>query len=206
MAQVTLDQAEKLSGEGGKFFKLKPDEFKTVRFLWDKWDDVSANMVHEISSSNSDGVRTFGTIDCPRVGGDPNTECKYCANGNVAVGRVIIPLYNLDDNKIQYWKRSTSWVAKDLKPVLDEVASLPSIANQTFKIKRTGSEMRDTKYTVTAVLNASDNRTKADFGVVDDPYKSGMIKKYGDESQSQGQQNAQGQNTSYQPRRTTDMF
>lgn len=212
MAQITLEQAEQLGGGSGKYFNLKQDEFKTVRFLWDNWSEVSAYAVHELMYVKQDGAKGFKTIDCPK-GADQNAPCKYCEgevkNSNdklsARVGRVIIPVYNLDDDCIQYWKRSTKWVMGTLKPVLDEVANLPSIANQTFKIKRTGSGT-DTTYSVTAVLNAQDNRTKASFGELEDPFTVGIISRYGEENQ----QNQQGQQsnapTGYTQRRTTAVF
>lgn len=218
MARVSLEEASKDSGGGSKYFKLKADESKQVRFLWNTWDDVGdmCFKVHELYSTTPDGQKNFNTIDCPNVEGS-NAHCKYCA-GEVLNGdnkkssyvyRVIIPVFNMEDGCIQYWKRSSKWVTDSLKPVLDEVANLPSIANQTFKIKRTGSGLNDTTYTVLPVMNASDNRTKTDFGEIEDPYDLGMISKYNAENQQpQGQQGqAQGQTASnYQPRRTTEVF
>lgn len=215
MAQITLEQAEQLGGGTGKYFNLKQDEFKTVRFLWDKWSEVSAYAVHEVMYARQDGAKGFKTVDCPK-GVDQNAECKYCAgeltnsDGKMSarVGRVIIPVFNLDDNCIQYWKRSTKWVMGTLKPVLDEVANLPSIANQTFKIKRTGSGM-DTTYSVTPVFNSQDNRTKASFGELEDPFTIGIISRYGEEN-NQNNQNQQAQQgnapTGYTQRRTTEVF
>lgn len=219
MANISLEQAGKLNEGGGKYFKLNPDESKQVRFLWDNWEEVSNNWcfgVHEIVTTLPDGKKQYSTVDCPRLD-DAQAECKYCANKNAQVGRVIIPMFIVDEGKIQYWKRSSSWVSKSLKPMLDEVAHLPSIANQTFKIKRTGSGMNDTTYNVLPVMNASDNRTKADFGEIENPYEMGAIQRYGDSTAPapQPQGNAQGYAqqgyaqpaTGYQPsRRTTDVF
>lgn len=213
MAQITLEQAEQLGGGTGKYFNLKQDEFKTVRFLWDKWSEVSAYAVHEVMYARQDGAKGFKTVDCPK-GVDQNAECKYCAgelinsDGKLSarVGRVIIPVFNLDDNCIQYWKRSTKWVMGTLKPVLDEVANLPSIANQTFKIKRTGSGM-DTTYSVTPVFNSQDNRTKVSFGELEDPFTIGIINRYGEENNQNQQQGQQGNApTGYTQRRTTEVF
>ena len=223
MGRITLDQADKLNEGGGNFFKLNADESKQVRFLWDRWEEVGEKWcfgVHALTTVSPDGSRRFVTVDCPKTA-DESVHCKYCAgeitnsNGSKSgrVGRIVIPLYNLDDNKIQYWVRSKDWVIKTLKPVLDEVANLPSIANQTFKIKRTGSGL-DTSYTPIPVMNASDSRTKASFGGVGDPYDLGLIRKYDDEvnQANQAQSNVQGQPAPQvqgnysQPRRTTEVF
>lgn len=206
MAKITWEQAEQLGGGSGKFFSLQPEEFKTVRFLWDKWEEVSLYAVHELMYTKSDNSRGFKTVDCPR-GADLNAECKYCDGEpkSARVARVIIPVYNLDENCIQYWKRSSKWVWGTLKPVLDEIASLPSIANQTFKIKRTGSD-KNTTYSVTPVFNSQDNRTKASFGELEDPYTVGIIHRYGEEN-NQNQNQQQNAPTGFtSTRRTVETF
>lgn len=218
MGRISLEQASKLNEGGSKYFKLNADESKQVRFLWDSFNEVGEKWcfgVHELYTTAPDGQKSFNTIDCPSAS-DASAHCKYCAgevlNGDnkrsAQVGRVIIPIYNIEEECIQYWKRSTKWVTNTLKPVLDEVANIPSIANQTFKIKRTGSGLNDTTYTVLPVMNASDNRTKADFGEVEDPYDLGMISKYGEGNQQPQGQQVQGQaaTSNYQPRRTTEVF
>lgn len=232
MGRVTFEQAEKLEDGGGLYFKLSPDESKQVRFLWDRWEEVGEGwlfMVHSITRVSPDGAKYFATIDCPQSS-DETAHCKYCSGEVVnsdnkksgRVGRVVIPLFNMDENKIQYWVRSKDWVLKTLKPVLEEV-NLPSLANQTFKIKRTGSGL-DTSYTPIVIAGSSDNRTKTSFGEVGDPFELGIIKKYEEQesSQVQGQNQAQGQyqqpqgqyqqapmqgqQAQFQPRRTTDIF
>lgn len=212
MAQISLEQAKKLNEGGGKFFKIGADESKQVRFLWDKWEEVNGWCygVHEIMETLPDGRQLYKSVDCPRADGS-QVECKYCASRTSRVGRVVIPLYLIDEDKIQYWKRSDKWVDGTLKPVLDEIAHLPSIANQTFKIKRTGSGFNDTSYSIVPVMNASDNRTKMDFGDLDNPYDLGLIINYGEENNKSSQQTQQTQqfnqpSTAFQPRRTTEMF
>lgn len=211
MAQVSFEKADKANEGGGRFFKLSSDESKQVRFLWDRWEEVEKwiYQVHEITNTTPDGKRTFSTIDCPVVEGVDKSACKYCSRGEVPVYRVIIPLFNVEEGRIQYWKRSYKWLTSNLKPVLDEVTHLPSIANQTFKIKRTGSDMQSTSYNVVPVMNSSDARTKADFGEVENPYDSGLVRRYGEEdNQSQQGQSQQGfaPQAGYQPRRTTEVF
>lgn len=218
MGRINLDQAEKMNeGGGGIYFKMNQDESKQVRFLWDSIDEIANKWmfgVHVVTTMTPDGARRTTTVDCPRTG-DPEAVCKYCSGEvknsdgkrSAQVPRVVIPLFNIEENKIQYWVRSYDWIKGTLRPVLDEVANLPSIANQTFKIKRTGTGL-DTTYTPIAVMNASDNKTKNDFGEIGDPYELGIIRKYGEENtsnQNQGQAQPAPQG-SYQPRRTTEMF
>lgn len=209
MAQLTLEQASQPNEGGGRYFKVSPDESKQVRFLIDKWEDIAPWCfgVHELSNVTPDGKRTFNTVDCPRAAGDTTAECRHCSSGNSYVKRVVIPVFNIEEGRIQYWKRSTTWVMNSLKPVLEEVAHLPSIANQTFKIKRTGSDMQNTNYNILPVMNASDTRVAADFGELEHPMESGVIKKYGEENNQpqQGQQNFAPQ-AGYQSRRTTEVF
>lgn len=209
MAQITLEQASNFGGNGGKYFKINADESKQVRFLVNRLEDLNnwSFGVHELSSTSADGNKSFDTVDCPRAGG-AEVECKYCEQGIKKSGVTIIPVFNIDENKIQYWKRSSSWVRNNLIPLLEELTTLPSIANQTFKIKRTGSTMNDTRYTVILVPNATDNRDSSSFGDVESPYDSGMIKKYGEVQNAAQQPQGQPiqQSTGYVPRRTTEMF
>ena len=74
------------------------------------------------------------------------------------------------------------------------------------KIKRTGTGL-DTTYT--PIVIGSDTGTdinKDKFGEVEDPFKVGMIKRYGEENNTKQVQQAQQPVTNYAPRRTTDMF
>lgn len=212
MAQVSFEQASKAS-KGGKFFKVDPDEGKQVRLLIDKWEELEklCFAVHSVVTTNPDGSKSYDVIDCPRGGGSiPDAECKYCANKSSAVVyRVLLPLYNVDEGVVQYWLRSYSWVEKTLKPVIvDTTQGLPSIANQTYKIRRTGSG-KETVYTPVPVMNATDNKTKNDFGEVEtNPFELNMISRYGENNTNQ-QSQAQTQQapaTEYTTRRTTDMF
>lgn len=209
MAQVSFEQASKAS-KGGKFFKVDPDEGKQVRFLIDKWEELEklCFAAHSVVTTNPDGSKSFDTIDCPRGGGSiPDAECKYCASKNAVVYRVLLPLYNVDEDSVQYWLRSYSWVEKTLKPVIiDTTQGLPSIANQTYKIRRTGTG-KDTVYTPVPVMNSADNKTKADFGEIEtNPLELNMISKYGESTQSQQAPTQQAPATEYTTRRTTDMF
>lgn len=225
MGRINVDQAEKLNErKGGNYFKINQDESKQVRFLWDSASEIAEKWlfgVHSVTSVSPDGSRHYAIVDCPKSGGDPDAICKYCAgevmNPNnskiVTVPRVVIPLFNIDEGSIQYWVRSYDWVKKSLLPVLEESSGLPSLANQTFKVKRAGSGL-DTSYTVLPVINSNDARTKNDFGEIKDPFDLGIIKRYGEENnQNQGQNQGQGQGqpfgqapqTGYQ-RRTTEMF
>lgn len=202
MAQVTVEQAEKgLNEGGGKFFKLRPDEFATVRFLWDNLGDVKYFKVHEIKSTKQDGSSMFATVDCANEQDSMNV-CQYCNSKSQPVYRVIIPLYNVEEDKIQYWKRSYSWYKNTLKPILEEYTNLASLASQQFKIKRTGSDMNNTSYTPIPV-GVPDNSTKVSFGEVEDFYNVGIIKKTLDNQQQTAQQPQQSP-TNYAPRRTAD--
>ena len=211
MAKFGLEDAANLNGGGGKYFKVNADESKVVRFLWNKWEEVNdcAYRVHSIRTVRQDGSTAYSTISCPKQE-DLDAPCDYCEGNGIpkdnAVGRVCIPLYNVDDGRIQYWLRSADWVTKTLKPILEELSDLPSLAMARVKIKRTGTGL-DTTYT--PIVIGSDTGTdinKDKFGEVEDPFKVGMIKRYGEENNTKQVQQAQQPVTNYAPRSTTDMF
>lgn len=201
------DQAKNLSGGGSSFFKLQDGETARVRFLYNVIGEIEPYAVHSINQGTN-----FATIDCSRGPGEPADVCKWCASGNNPVSRVVLALYNMDSNEIQYWTRSGSWVEGTLLPTLEEIPQNQPISGQIFKVKRTGKTMQDTKYNVMAEMGSTnDMQTKDKFGEVKDPFEANIIKPNDYEfpvatanTNSFGNSNTNNGFTS--TRRTTEMF
>jgi len=205
MARVNLDDADKYVGGGSSFFKLDDGQKKTVRFLYNTVEEVknAALVVHEFTGEK------FATIDCSRNPGDPADMCKWCSMGNNPVMRVVLPMFVEEDNEIQYWKKSGSFVQKTLLPVFENLPTGAPISGQSFIIGRTGKTMKDTVYTCAPNMKApNDMKTKDQFGEVKDPFEINIIKP--NDFDFDPQANAQaGQNqepAQQATRRTADVF
>ena len=211
MARVNLADADKYTGGNSKFFKLEDGDSKKVRILYNSVNEMSnsALSVHELQDQTS---KRYATVDCARSEGDPIEMCPYCSRGLKPVMRIVLPLYNIEDKEIQYWKKSGSFANETLLPQLENVEqSGGSIAGQTFIFGRKGKTMQDTKYSVSVDLSTpNDRKTKDDFGTVEDPFTLNMIRpsNFDWESYVNGDSNNkdQNQNIPQATRRTADVF
>ena len=170
--RMSWEEGKKVSTGGSSFFKLQDGQSVRVRFLYNTLSEIGPISVHNIREGAN-----FATIDCCRADGDPIDNCKWCAKGDKPVMRVVLPLFNLDNNEIQYWTVSQKRAEELILPALEEIPSNQPIAGQTFKIKRTGTEMKDTTYSVVAEMGSvNDGKTKETFGEVKDPYEANIIR------------------------------
>lgn len=222
--RITREQGQSYSGGGSSFFKLKDNESARVRFLYNTVNDIEFIAVHSLRENGR-----YATVDCSRLPSDPVDNCKWCANGDRPVSRAVIPMFNLNTSKVEYWVRSQSWVEGTLLPSLEQVPQGQPISGQTFIIKRTktGNLPTDVSYSVQPELgSANDGKTKADFGEVKDAFECGAIQpndytfpvttpnannmnnqNYGQPQQNYGQQNNMYGNQNFtSTRRTNDVF
>ena len=152
----------------GKFFSLKNGEEARIRFLYNGLEEIGAYIVHEFTNP-------YATIACARDDSQPNDVCPWCAQGNTRVRRVIFPIFNLEENEIQYWKRTAQFAKEKVIPMLQEVASQNQpLSSMIYKIKRMG-DGRDTTYTVVPT-GMPDGQRKEVFGQVEDPFDLNMIR------------------------------
>ena len=200
MAIIKNDQIESFMKGGSSFFKLEDGQSARVRFLYNTINDIVYYAVHEFSGSN------FATIECPRGSqDDPVDICKWCAQGNKVVGRVVIPVFNEDTQEVQYWKRSLKWCEDSLKPILMKFTPGMPISGQPCEISRKGKKMQDTTYTIMPVVGvANDGRTKETFGEIKDPVEMQIIKPADFEFDPNA--NKDSNNPPQATRRTVDVF
>ena len=157
---------------GGKFFSLKNGEEARVRFLYNRLeDDMHFFWVHELQNA------PYTTYVCPNQTDEKVASCKWCEehrDTNPRVARVILALYNLDANEIQYWKRTYQFTQERVIPLLQEIENngQPCSA-QVYKIKRMG-DSRDTTYTVIPT-GQMDRQSHEMFGTVEDAYDLNII-------------------------------
>lgn len=175
MARITMDQAQKLSSEGGSFFKLADGESCSVRILWDSIDDIPVYTVHRYANSNT---QTYALINCANVDGEDRGVCPWCASLGKPVCMVFIPIFNTESNKVQYWARSATYVRKTILPFLNTLMeNYPGqpVSGCVIKIKRTGKNAKDTTYSYIPVTT-NDGKTAESFGELPDLYDCGQLK------------------------------
>ena len=176
--------------KGGKFFKLKNGEEARVRFMYDDFSDMSSYVVHEFQNP-------YALITCGNPNKDPNVHCKWCENGSYPSEKIILAIYNIDSNEIQYWTRTLKYAKERVIPMLQEVAAQNQpLVSQVYKVKRSGESL-NTDYAVVPT-GQPDGQTKSAFGTVESPYDVNMIKPYDYDYQANvGQQNVFSNNNGF---------
>ena len=145
MARVRLDEADRYGGSGGAgFFQLKNDGDKAkVRIMYDTIDDVDVYSVHEIDAVDENGRVIMGKnnrpvkkyVNCLRKYDDPIDDCPFCREGRNVTVKIFIPIYNIDQDKVQIWERGKNYSKR-----LARIASkYDSIVSQVFEIERDGA-------------------------------------------------------------------
>lgn len=145
MARVAYDEADKFGGQGGAgFFQLKNDgDTARVRFMYDNIDDIVGDSVHEVEMVDENGNVLMGKngrprtkyVACLRDYDDPKDACPFCRDGKYVGVRLVVPVYNLDEKKVQIWDRGKTMFKK-----MSRIASKhPSIVAQVFEVERAGA-------------------------------------------------------------------
>ena len=133
MAQFSIQDADKFGGQGGGgFFRLVDDkDTARIRFLYNGIDDVEGMSVHQIELN---GKRRY--INCLREYGAPTDSCPLCAKGLYSTAKYFIPVYNIDEDRVQIWERGKQFGSK-LTSLCSRYSNLVS---HTFEIERCGKK------------------------------------------------------------------
>lgn len=134
MARFRADEAENYGGSGGGgFFSLKNDkDVARVRFMYNTIDDVEGFAVHQVEI---DGKKRW--VNCLRDYRDPVDVCPFCRERKPQYAKLFIPLYNIDDDKIQLWERGKKFFAK-ISSICSRYASKDDLVSHIFEIERNG--------------------------------------------------------------------
>lgn len=167
MGRINASEAEHYGGQGGAgFFSLKDDkDTARVRFMYNGIEDVEAFAVHELKSD--DGKRrTY--VNCLRDYRQPLDVCPFCRERISQTVKLFVPLYNVDEEKVQLWERGKKFINK-MTSVCSRYtkADTPLCAN-IFEIERNGKKgEQTTTYEIYQV--DKDGTTMADLPEVPDP-------------------------------------
>lgn len=159
MAKFGVNDADKYGGQGGGgYFSLKNDkDVARVRFLFDSIDDVDGISVHEVAI---DGKKRY--VNCLREYGQPLDSCPFCQAKMFTQVKYFIPLYNIDEDKVQTWERGKKFGQK----LSSLCARYPHLVSHVFEIERNGVA-NDTQTTYEIYETGSDNTTLDSFEIPD---------------------------------------
>lgn len=158
MARFNVNEADKYGGQGGAgYFSLKNDkDTARVRFLFDSIEDVEGYAVHQVEI---DGKKRY--VNCLREYGQPISDCPFCEAKMFTSAKYFIPLYNIDEDRLQTWERGKKFGAK----LSSMCARYPHLVSHEFEIERNGRP-GDTATSYEIYEQADDpNVTMEDFEV-----------------------------------------
>ncbi len=125
----------------GDFFMLRNDgDYADVIFLYRSYDDVLVADTHYIKSNEYSGYCHCNGSGCPA-----------CQKGIRVQNKLFIPLFNLDDNKIEFFDRNSRFENQLMQDVL---LSYPNPSEYVFRITRHGEAgSMGTHYSIQVVGN-----------------------------------------------------
>lgn len=133
MARFNTETADKYGGQGGAgYFSLKNDkDVATVRFMYNSVEDVEGFAVHQVEI---DGKKRY--VNCLREYNQPKDTCPFCAANMFTIAKLFIPIYNVDQERVQVWERGKKFIAK----LSSICARYPNVVSHKFEIERNGQK------------------------------------------------------------------
>lgn len=173
MARFNAETADKYGGQGGAgYFSLKNDkDVARVRFMYNSIDDVEGYAVHQVEI---DGKKRY--VNCLREYNQPIDTCPFCAAKKFQTAKLFIPLYNIDEDKVQVWERGKKFIAK----ISSICARYPNVVSHVFEIERNGKP-HETTTTYEIYEVDKDDTTLADLPEASDPLGTIVLDKSADD-------------------------
>lgn len=173
MARFRHDEAEHYGGQGGAgYFSLKNDkDVARVRFLYNSIDDVEGYAVHQVEI---DGKKRY--VNCLREYNQPIDTCPFCREKMFTAAKLFVPLYNVDEDKVQVWERGKKFIAK----ISSICARYPNVVSHVFEIERNGKK-GETSTTYEIYEVDKDNTTLEDLPEAANPLGTIVLDKSADD-------------------------
>lgn len=173
MARFKADEAEHYGGQGGAgYFSLKNDkDTAQVRFMYNSVDDITGYAVHEVEI---DGKKRY--VNCPREYNQPLDVCPFCAKKKFTTVKLFIPIYNIDQDRVQIWERGKKFIGR----ISSLCARYPNTVSQIFEIERNGQKS-DTQTSYEFYPIEKDDTTLDDLPEVPDPLGTIVLDKSTDD-------------------------
>lgn len=165
MARFTASDVDHYGGQGGNgYFRLVNDQDTArVRFLYGGIEDVEGYAVHQVrTGTRDDGKPIMKYVNCLREYNDPKDKCPFCRENKPQMAKLFVPLYNLDNDKVEIWDRGKKFFGK----ISGLCSRYPNLVSHTFDIQRFGkSGETSTTYEIYPV--EQDDAVLEDFEVPD---------------------------------------
>ena len=173
MARFRHDEVDHYGGHGGAgYFSLKNDkDVAQVRFLYNGIDDVEGYAVHQIEV---DGKKRY--VNCLREYNQPIDTCPFCRERKFTQAKLFVPLYNVDEDKVQIWERGKKFFSK----ISSICARYPDVVSHVFEIERNGKK-GETTTTYEIYEISKDDTTLEDLPEASDPLGTIILDKSADD-------------------------
>lgn len=173
MARFRHDEADHYGGQGGAgYFSLKNDkDVARVRFMYNDIDDVQGYSVHQVEI---DGKKRW--VNCLREYNQPIDTCPFCRAKMYTQAKLFVPIYNLDQDKVQIWERGKKFISK----ISSLCARYPGVVSHVFEIERNGQK-GDTTTTYEIYEVDKDDTTLEDLPEVVDVLGGVVLEKDSDD-------------------------
>lgn len=173
MARFRHDEVDHYGGQGGAgYFSLKNDkDVARVRFLYRGIDDVEGFAVHSVEI---DGKKRY--VNCLREYNQPVDTCPFCRAKKFTQAKLFVPLYNMDEEKVQIWERGKKFFSK----ISSICARYPDVVSHVFEIERNGKK-GETTTTYEIYEISQDDTTLEDLPEANDPLGSVILDKSADD-------------------------
>ena len=155
MARFNANEIDNYGGQGGAgYFSLKNDkDVASVRFMYDSIEDVEGYAVHEVYINDKKRY-----VNCLRSYNQPIDDCPFCKAKMFQSAKLFIPIYNIDEDRVQIWERGKKFFAK----ISSLCARYPNLVSHTFEIERNGKP-GSTQTTYEIYETGQDNTTLEDL-------------------------------------------
>lgn len=173
MARFRHDEADHYGGQGGTgYFSLKNDkDVAQVRFMYNDVDDVEGYAVHQVEI---DGKKRW--VNCLREYNQPVDACPFCRAKMFTSAKLFVPLYNIDQDKVQVWERGKKFISK----ISSICARYPNVVSHIFEIERNGQK-GDTSTTYEIYEIDRDDTKMEDLPEASDPLGTIILDKSADD-------------------------
>lgn len=152
--------ADKYGAQGAAgFFKLENDhDTGHIRFLYNNIEDIQGDAVHEVKI---DGKRRY--VNCIRDYNEPKDVCPFCRENKPVVAKLFMPVYNVDEDKVQIWERGKTFFKK-MSWLCSKYATKHDLVSYIFEVERFGkAQSTDTTYEISPVEDGLDDTTLEDL-------------------------------------------
>ena len=159
MARFRAGDEEHSGGQGGTgFFSIAEDKgVKKVRFLYNNIDDVEGYAVHRVKIGDKERY-----VNCLREYNEPIDVCPFCREKYSTQARLIIPVYNVEEDAVQLWDRGKTFFQKMTSLCSRYASGKDTLVSHEFEVERNGKP-KDMKTTYEIYEVGKDDTTLEDL-------------------------------------------